>query len=92
MQRASAQGPRKTMSTIREVLIPETEYQSLKSDKSDLLQTLLEHHLYNQSDIYYRGSPTAIRSHTLLLQAGLLEDDGTLTPTAKALPLYGAAL
>jgi hypothetical protein len=77
--------------TIREVLIPETEYQEyqlLKSGNTELLQTLLEHHLYNQADIHYHNSPTAQRSHALLIKADFLDVDGNLTAIAKVLPLY----
>ena len=77
--------------TIREVLIPEAEYQEyqlLKSGNTELLQTVLEHHLYNQPDVHYHNSPTAKRSHALLVKAGVLDSDGNLTAIAKALPLY----
>jgi hypothetical protein len=84
--------PRKSMpSAIREVLIPEAEYreyQSLKSDHLDLLQTLLEHHLCEQEDIYYHGSSTARRSRALLMAGGLLDASGNLTPAGKVLPLF----
>jgi hypothetical protein len=84
----------KKSAPIREVLVPETEYQeyrSFKTDNTALLQTLLEHHLYNQPDVYYHNSPTAIRSHALLVKNGLLKADGTLTDAAKELPLYTTA-